>query len=113
MASSPATRGCTGRQTSDGDCGWAHPLPIGGGGWTGGVAGEWRRRAGGGAAAGTRIPARTGAELVNVWHGQLLWDLADVLRGLVGSGIARRVELVGGSNGAAAGNCNPASRWNS
>jgi hypothetical protein len=40
----------------------------------------------GGAAAGTRIPARTGAELVNVWQGQLHWDLGDVLRGLVGSG---------------------------
>jgi hypothetical protein len=50
-------------------------------------------------------------ELVNVWHEQLLLDLAEVLRWLVGSGITRRVELVGDSNVAAAGNCNPASRW--
>jgi hypothetical protein len=77
------------------------PLPIGGGGLTGGVTGERRRRAGGGAAVDTQIPARTGAELVNVWHGQLHWDLVDVLRWLVGSGIARRVELVGSSNRAA------------
>jgi hypothetical protein len=35
-----------------------------------------------------------------------------VLRWLVGSGIARRAELVAGGNGAAVGNCNPASRWN-
>jgi hypothetical protein len=86
-------------------------LSIGGGGLTGGVAGEWRRRACGGAAAGTQIPARTGAELVNVWHGQLHWDLVDVPRWWVGSGIARRVELVGSSNGAAAGKRTPASRW--
>jgi hypothetical protein len=49
--------------------------------------------------------------LVNVWHEKLLLDLAEVLRWLVGSGIALRVELVGDSNGAVAGNCNPASRW--
>jgi hypothetical protein len=47
----------------------AHPLSISGGGLAGGVAGEWRRRNGGGAAAGTRTPARIGAEMVNVWHG--------------------------------------------
>jgi hypothetical protein len=51
MASSLVARGCTGRQTSDGDCDWAHPLLIGSGGWTGGVAGRvaatgrwWRGR---------------------------------------------------------------------
>jgi hypothetical protein len=77
---------------------------------TGGVAGKWRRRTGGGAAAGTRIPARTGAELVNVWHGQLHWDLGDVLRRLVSSGIARGAELVGGCPVAAAGTLAPVSR---
>jgi hypothetical protein len=49
------------------------------------------------------------AELDNVWHEQLHWDLVDVLRWLVGSGITRRVELVGSSNGAAAGARIPAS----
>jgi hypothetical protein len=49
--------------------------------------------------------------MVNVWHGQLHWDLVDVLRWLVGSGIARRVELVGSSNGAATGKRTLASRW--
>jgi hypothetical protein len=65
-ASSPTLReGAAGKQVR-GICNWAHPLSIGGGGWTEGVAGERRRRAGGGATAGTRIPVRTGAELVNV-----------------------------------------------
>jgi hypothetical protein len=70
---------------------------------TGGVAGERRQRTGGGATAGTRTPVRTGAELVNVWHGQLHWDLGNVLRRLVGSGIARGAELVDGCPAAAAG----------
>jgi hypothetical protein len=35
------------RQTSEGVSNWAHPLPIGGGGLTGCVAGERRRRTGG------------------------------------------------------------------
>jgi hypothetical protein len=77
---------------------------------TGGVAGERRRRTGGGAAAGTRIPARTGAELVNVWHGQLHWDLGNVLRRLVASGIARGAELVDGCPAGAAGTLAPVSR---
>jgi hypothetical protein len=47
-----------------------------------------------------------------VWHRKLLWDLAEVLRWLIGSGIARREEIVGGGNGATAGNRNSASRWN-
>jgi hypothetical protein len=76
---------------------------------TGGVAGERRRRTGGGAAAGTRILARTGAELVNVWHGQLHWDLGDVLIRLVGSGIARGAELGDGCPVAAAGTLAPVS----
>jgi hypothetical protein len=92
-----------------GECDWAHPRWIGGGGLTGGVAGERRRRTGGGAAAGTRTPARTGAELVNMWHGQLHWDLGDVLRRLVGSGIARRAQLADGFPAAAAGARIPAS----
>jgi hypothetical protein len=53
---------------------------MGGGGLAGDVTGERRRQTGGGAAAGARIPVRTGAELVNVWHGQLHRDLGDVLR---------------------------------
>jgi hypothetical protein len=60
---------------------------------TGGVAGERRRRTGGGAVAGARIPARTGAERVNVWHEHLHWGLGDALRWLVGSGIVRGAEL--------------------
>jgi hypothetical protein len=77
---------------------------------TGGVTGEWRRQTCGGAAAGTRTPARTGEELVNVWHGQLHWDLEDVLRWLVGSVIARGEELVDGCSTAAAGTLAPVSR---
>jgi hypothetical protein len=42
-------------------------------------------------------------ELVNMWHGWLLYDLVEVLRWLVGSGIARRAELVGSGSRAAAG----------
>jgi hypothetical protein len=60
---------------------------------------------------GTQTPARTGAERVNVWHGQLHWDLGDVLRRLVGSGIARGAELVDGCPAAAAGTLAPVSRW--
>jgi hypothetical protein len=52
---------------------------------------------------GHSTPARTGAELVNVWHGKLHWDLGDVLRRLVGSGIARGAELVDGCPAAATG----------
>jgi hypothetical protein len=70
---------------------------------TEGVTGKRWRRAGGGAATGSRIPARTGAELANVWHGQLYWDLGNVLRLLVGSGSARGAELVDGCLAAAAG----------
>jgi hypothetical protein len=77
---------------------------------TGGVTGERRRRTGGGAAASTRTPERTGAELVNMWHRQLHWDLAVVLRQLVGSGIARGTELVGGCQAAAAVTLAPLSR---
>jgi hypothetical protein len=62
-------------------------------------------------AAGTQTPARTGVELVNVWHGQLHWDLGDVLRRLVGSGIARGAELVGGCPAAAARTLAQVSRW--
>jgi hypothetical protein len=69
----------------------------------GGFASERRRWNGGGVAAGTRTPARTGAELVNVWHGWLLCDLVEALRWLVGSGIARRAELIDSGSGAAAG----------
>jgi hypothetical protein len=59
--SSPAVRAWPGRQASDGEGDWAHPWSMGGGGLTGGVAGERRwRRTGGGAAAGARIPVRTG-----------------------------------------------------
>jgi hypothetical protein len=77
---------------------------------TGGVAGERRWRTGGGAAAGTQTPARIGAARVNVWHRQLHWDLGDVLRRLVGSGIARGAELVDGCPAAAAGTLAPVSR---
>jgi hypothetical protein len=83
---------------------------MGGGGLTGGVAGEWRRRTGGGAAAGAQIPARTGAELVNVWHKQLRWGLGDALRWLVGSGIVWGAELDDACPAAAAGTLTPVSR---
>jgi hypothetical protein len=63
-----------------------------------------------GAAAGTRIPVWTGAELVNVWHGQLHWDLGNVLRRLVASGIARGAELVDGFPAGAAGTLAPVRR---
>jgi hypothetical protein len=53
---------------------------------------------------------RTGAELVNVWHRQLHWDLAVVLRRLVGSGIARGAKLVGGYLAVAAVTLAPVSR---
>jgi hypothetical protein len=96
------------RQTSEGECDWAHPRSIGCGGLTGGVTGERRRRTDGGMAAGT--PARTGVELVNVWHGQLHWDLGDVLRRLVGSEIAGGAELIDGCPAAAAGTLAPLSR---
>jgi hypothetical protein len=49
-------------------------------------------------------------ELVNVWQGQLHWDLGDVLRGLVSSGIARGAELVDGCPVAAAGTLAPVSQ---
>jgi hypothetical protein len=49
-------------------------------------------------------------EVVNVWHGQLHWYLGDVLRQLVGSGIARGAELVDGCAAAAAGTLAPVSR---
>jgi hypothetical protein len=77
---------------------------------TEGVACERRRRAGGGAAVGPRIPVRTGTELANVLHGQLHWDLGNVLRRLVGSGSARGAELVDGCPAAAAGTLAPVSR---
>jgi hypothetical protein len=110
-ASLPAARrGAAGKQAR-GICNWAHPLPIGSGGLTEGVAGERRRRASGGAAAGTRIPARTGAELVHVLHGQLHGGLGDVLRWLVGSGDERGAEPVDGCPVAAAGALAPVSRW--
>jgi hypothetical protein len=83
---------------------------MGGGGLTGDVAGERRRRTGGGAAAGARIPARTGAEQVNVWHGQLHWGLGDALRWLVGSGVVRGAEPDDGCPMAAAGTLAPVSR---
>jgi hypothetical protein len=83
---------------------------MGGGGLTGDVAGERRRQTGGGASAGARIPARTGAEQVNVWHGQLHWGLGDVLRWLVGSGIVRGAEPDDGCPVAAAGTLAPVSR---
>jgi hypothetical protein len=35
-----------------------------------------------------------------MWHGWLLCDLVEALRLLVGSGIARRAELVGSGSGA-------------
>jgi hypothetical protein len=78
--------------------------------WAEGVAGERRRRAGGGIAAVTRIPARTGAELVNVLHGQLHGGLGDVLRWLVGSGDEREEEPVDDCPAAAAGALAPVSR---
>jgi hypothetical protein len=61
-------------------------------------------------AAGARNPVRTGAELVNVRRGQLQWDLAVVLRRLVGSGIALEAELGGGRPAATAGTLAPVSR---
>jgi hypothetical protein len=81
---------------------------MGSGGLTGDVAGE-RRRTSGGTAAGARILTRTGAERVNVWHGQLHWGQGKGLRRLVGSGIARGAELVDGCPAAAAGETTPAS----
>jgi hypothetical protein len=78
---------------------------------TGDVAGERRQQTSGGAAAGARTPARTGAEWVIVWHEQLHGDLGNVLRRLVGSGIARGAELVDGCLAAAAGTLAPVSRW--
>jgi hypothetical protein len=47
----------------------SHPWPIGGGCWTGDVAGERRRWSSGGTAAGAPIPVRAEAMLMNVWHG--------------------------------------------
>jgi hypothetical protein len=82
---------------------------MGGGGLTGGVVGEWRRT-GGGAAVGAQIPARTGAERVNVWHEQLHWGLGDALRWLVGSGIVRGAELDDACPAAATGTLAPVSR---
>jgi hypothetical protein len=76
---------------------------------TRGVAGERRRRTGGGAAAGARIPTKTGTEQVNVLHGQLHWGLGSVLRWLVGSGDEREAEPVDGCPAAAAGEITPAS----
>jgi hypothetical protein len=109
-ASSPtARRGATGKQAR-GICNWAHPLPIGSGGLTKGVAAERQRRAGGGAAAGTRIPARTGAELVHVLHGKLHGGLGDVLRSLVYSGDERGAEPIDGCPAAAAGALTPVRR---
>jgi hypothetical protein len=61
------------------------------------------------AAAGARIPVRTGAEWVNVWHEQLHGDLGKGLRRLVGSGIARGAELVDGCPATTAGETTPAS----
>jgi hypothetical protein len=76
---------------------------------TRGVAGERRRRTGGGAAAGARIPVKTGTEQVNVLHGQLHWGLGNVLRWLVGSGDEREAGHVNGCLAAAAGEITPAS----
>jgi hypothetical protein len=76
---------------------------------TQGVAGERRRRTGGGAIAVARIPAKTGAEQVNVLHGQLHWCLRNVLRWLVGSGDEREAEPVDGCPAAAAEEITPAS----
>jgi hypothetical protein len=56
----------------------------------------WRSR-------GTRIPARTGAELVHVLHGQLHGGLGDVLRWLVYSGDERGAEPVDDCPAAVAG----------
>jgi hypothetical protein len=59
------------RQTSEGDKQLGSPSSD----WRRWIDRRCRRRAaagtGGGAAAGTRTPARTGAGLVNMWHGQL------------------------------------------
>jgi hypothetical protein len=104
-----AREGATGKQVR-GICNWAHSLSIGGGGSTEGVAGERWRRVGGGAVAGTRIPVRTGAELVNVLHGQLHGGLGDVLRWLVGSGDEREAEPVDDCPAAAAGALAPVSQ---
>jgi hypothetical protein len=48
--------------------------------------------------------------MVNVWHRRLHRDLAVVLRRLVGSGIARGAELVGGCPAAAAVTLAPVSQ---
>jgi hypothetical protein len=48
--------------------------------------------------------------LVNVRRGQLHWDLAVVLRRMVGSGIARGAELGGGRPAATAGTLAAVSR---
>jgi hypothetical protein len=57
-----------------------------------------------------RSPAREQVGLSNVLHAGLLGALGKVLDGLVGSGVAQRVELADGCPAAAAGTLAPVSR---
>jgi hypothetical protein len=98
-----------GWQTSDGKGDWAHHGVIGGGSSAGGVAGE-RQRNRGNTGAAARSPAREQVGLSNVLHTGPLGALGKVLDGLVGSGVAWRVELADGCPAAAAGTLAPVSR---
>jgi hypothetical protein len=83
---------------------------VGGGSSAGGIAGERQRRHRGNTAAAARSLAREQVGLSNVLHAGLLGTLGKVLDGLVGSGVARRVELADGCPTAAVGTLAPVSR---
>jgi hypothetical protein len=91
-----------------GECDWAYPQSIGGGGSAGEVAGERRRQSRGGEAAGTRTTVKKGATLNNVLHRKLPCGLGKTLGRCLGSEDRRRSELIGGGPAAAAGARAPA-----
>jgi hypothetical protein len=114
IASSPAVRWGTGRQTSDGELRLGSPV-IDWWRWfdRGGrrqAAAEAQRRSGGrgGAAAGTRTAVRKGAPLNNVLHRELPCGLGKTLGRSPGTEDRRRGELDGGGPTAAAGARAPA-----
>jgi hypothetical protein len=105
MANSPAARGCTGRQTSDGECDWAHHGVIVGGSSAGAIAGEQQRRHRGSTAAAARGKAR----LSNARRTELQGDLGEMLQVPIGLESRRRHEFGRGCSAAAAEARTPAS----
>jgi hypothetical protein len=109
MENSPIARGCTGRQTSDGECDWAHHGVIVGGSSAGAIAGEQQRQHKGSTAAATRSLARGKARLSNARRTELQGDLGEMLRVPIGLESRRRHEFGRGCPAAAAGARTPAS----